>query len=71
MDIDRARQISDSLSDISAFAVESTTQGVYIHYLSHHAFFTQESCFWPFAFNLARASHEEGKIAEIEALLAA
>lgn len=71
MDSIRARRISDSLSDISAFAVESTTQGIYIHYLGHHAFFTQESCFWPFAFNLARASHEEGKIAEIEASLAA
>ena len=71
MDSSRARKISESLAEISAFAVESTTQGVYIHYLGHHAFFAQESYFWPFVFNLARASHEEGKIAEIEALLAA
>lgn len=71
MDSSRARTISESLAEISAFAVENTTQGLYIHYLGHHAFFTQEACFWPFAFNLARTSHEEGQIAEIEASLSA
>lgn len=69
MDSTRARRISESLADISAFAVENTTEGLYIHYLGNHAFFAHEACFWPFAFNLARASHEEGQIAEIEAEL--
>ena len=71
MDSSRARRISESFADISAFVVENTSQGLYIHYLGHHAFFTQETCFWPFAFNLARVSHEEGQIAEIEAALSA
>jgi len=71
MEARRARKISEAFSRISAFGVENTARGVQVHYLDHHAYFVRESCFWPFAFNLGRVSHEEGQVAEIEAQLTA
>ncbi len=71
MDAGRARKISEAFSRISAFAVENTTRGIHVHYLDNHAYFVREACFWPFAFNLGRVSHEEGQVAEIEAKLSA
>jgi hypothetical protein len=71
MDAKRARRITESFSCINAFAVDSTEQGVCVHYLNNHAYFVRESCFWPFVFSLGRVNHEEGQIAEIEAELSA
>jgi len=69
MDASRARTISAAFSDITTFAVEHTARGVCVHYLGNHAYFVREACFWPFAFSLGRVSHEESKVAEIEAEL--
>ncbi len=71
MDANRARTISNAFSRISVFSVENTARGVCVHYLGHHAYFVRESCFWTFAFNLGRVSHEEGQVAEIESELTA
>jgi len=69
MDAIRAQKISNAFSRINIFSVESTARGVCVHYLDNHAYFVREACFWPFAFNLGRVSHEERQIAEIEAEL--
>jgi len=67
----RARRISAAFGRIHSFAVEEAGRGICIHFLGAHAYFTHEACFWPFAFNLGRAAHEEGQIAEIESELCA
>ena len=69
MDAKRAQKIAESFSRINSFAVEQSKQGILVHYLGKHAYFVREACFWPFAFNLGRVSHEEGQVAEIEAKL--
>jgi len=69
MNVKRAKRIAESFSRINSFAVEQTKRGLLVHYLGNHAYFVREACFWPFAFNLGRVSHEEGQIAEIEARL--
>ena len=71
METIRARRISESFSRIRAFTVENTPRGICVHYQGNLAYFIREACFWPFAFNLGRANHEEGQIAEIEAELTA
>lgn len=69
MNSSRAKTIADAFSRISSFAVESKEKGICVHYLNNHAYFVREACFWPFAFRLGYANHEEGQIAEIEAKL--
>jgi len=71
MHANRARRIAQSFSRVSAFAVEHTSRGVCVNYMGNRAYFVRETCFWPFAFNLGKVSHEEGQVAEIEAELTA
>ncbi|MFQ5582277.1 MAG: hypothetical protein ACE5F3_06620 [Mariprofundaceae bacterium] len=71
MNTSRAKIIADAFSQVSSFCVDRKADGVCVSYLGNKAYFIREACFWPFIFNVARASHEEIPVAEIEAKLTA
>jgi len=71
MDTVRASIIANAFSQVSGFRVDRKADGVCVSYMGNKAYFIRESCFWPFVFNVARASHEEVPVAEIEARLTA
>jgi len=71
MNLFRAKRIADAFSQVGGFSVESQNSAICVDYLGNRAFFFQESAFWSFVFNVARASHEESPVARIESELTA
>ncbi|MDX8381518.1 MAG: hypothetical protein R8M14_05345 [Ghiorsea sp.] len=50
----RAHRIAEAFSSINAFGVQTSEQGVLVHYLKSHAYFETEDKFWAFVFKLAK-----------------
>jgi hypothetical protein len=71
MNLFRAKRIADAFSQIGGFRVEYQHGSICVDYLGHKAQFFHEASFWPFIFNVARASHEESPVARIESELRA
>lgn len=69
MNLFRAKKIADAFAQVGGFSVENSFGALSVEYLGHKACFFQEDNFWPFIFNVARASHEESPVARIEAQL--
>jgi len=69
MNLFRAKKIAEAFSQVGGFNVVNSFGALSVEYLGHKACFFQEENFWPFIFNVARASHEESPVARIESQL--
>lgn len=69
MNIQRARQIASSFSQVRELQVEELSRGLLVRHQGHSTYFVRESCFWPFVFKVAGDSRND--VAQIEMRLAA
>ncbi len=62
----RTKRIADNLAHVGAFCVHNHLHRLKVVYRGQGACFEDEVAFWPFAFKVTQASHEESTVAEME-----